>query len=254
MSNKESKKSHLILAVVLPMYNEEKNIEPLLSAINKSLLPSDVNLLMIAVNDGSQDNTLAVLKKQEKIYDNLVVVDHVVNKGLAAALKTGINESIERKVDLLAFMDSDLTHNPDDLSKFVDKIREGYDFVVGSRFIKGGGMKDIPLKRVLFSKLGNTAAKILFRLPVLDYTTGFRVVKREVFESIEIEEKGFGIQMEEVVKAYAKGFRIGEVPIILGNRKFGKSSMRYDYKLVKNYLSLFSKCLRWLQTRKNGQN
>src|SRR3989344_889971 len=177
------------IGLVLPMYNEEGNVESLIEALSMVRQNHSLDLLAICVNDGSADDTLKLLQE--------------------ASTK--------------------------------------YNFVLGSRFIKGGGMVQVPLFRQLFSIFGNLAARFILRVPVRDCTTGYRVIKREVFEKIKLEEPGFGIQLEEVVKAYVAGFKIGEVPIILGNRVHGKSKMFYGYDLVKNYLILFRKSLKWLK-------
>ena len=235
------------IGLVLPMYNEEGNVESLIEALSMVRQNHSLDLLAICVNDGSADNTLKLLQEASTKYNFVRLVNHGKNKGLGQAIRSGIGKALELKVDLIGFMDGDLTHDPNDLPKFVAKVNEGYDFVIGSRFIKGGGMVQVPLFRQLFSIFGNLAARFILRVPVRDCTTGYRVIKREVFEKIKLEEPGFGIQLEEVVKAYAAGFKIGEVPIILGNRVHGKSKMFYGYDLVKNYLILFRKSLKWLK-------
>lgn len=238
------------LTLVLPMYNEEENVIPLLEKVKNVWKRHKLNLKVVAVNDGSGDNTWNQLMKATKTYPFLQPIKHPKNQGVAAALKTGIKEALELKSDFLVFMDADLTHDPDDIPKFLAKIKEGYDFVVGSRYVRGGGMKGVSLFRVLVSFLGNLAARLILRVPLRDYTTGYRMIRREVFEFIKIEEKGFGIQLEEVVKAYSAGFKLGEVPIILTSRVHGRSSMYYNFSLVKNYFQLFRKSLIWLRKAK----
>lgn len=235
------------IAVILPMYNESDNAPLILEKIEEVRKNNNLELEVIAVNDGSKDGTLEVLEKLENKFPILVVADHGVNKGMAEALKTGIRVALERKKELLFFMDSDLTHSPEDFPKFIKKINEGYDFVIGSRFIRGGGMIGVPAFRVLFSKFGNLFGRLLLGLPITDLTSGFRSIKAGVFRKIALEEKGFPIQLEETVKTFASGFKMSEVPIILTTRKFGKSSMVYDLNLIKNYANLLVKCFRWLK-------
>lgn len=236
------------IGLVLPMYNEEGNVANLLESLSKVRRESKLDLVAICVNDGSKDQTLERIKAANKKYNFVTLVNHETNKGLGQAIRSGISKALEMRVDLVGFMDGDLTHDPKDLVKFVDKTAS-YDFVIGSRFIPGGGMVGVPLFRQLFSIFGNLAARLLLRVPIRDYTTGYRVIKREVLEKIKLEEPGFGIQLEEVIKAYVAGFKIGEVPIVLGNRIHGKSKMFYGYNLVRNYLSLFRKSLGWLSEK-----
>lgn len=245
MSNNE-----MILTMILPMYNEEGNVVPLLAALERVRVEKKVNIKIIAVNDGSKDNTLRVLREQEKQYKNLMVVDHPKNQGLATTLKTGIRTALEQKASLLGFMDSDLTHDPNDLPAFMGKIAQGFDFVIGSRYIPGGAMQGVPLFRVLISQIGNIFVRFLLGIAVKDFTSGYRVIKADVLRSFEIEEKGFGIQLEEVVKAYSAGYKITEVPIILKTRTYGTSSMRYNLAVAKNYFILFKRSYGWVRNKK----
>lgn len=237
------------IAIVLPMYNEETNVPLLLAAIAKVRKEKNLDLEAIAVNDGSKDSTLKVLKGLGKKYPFLFVVDHGKNRGVAQALKTGIETALKRKDEVFFFMDSDLTHNPEDFPKFIKKIEDGYDLVIGSRFIKGGGMVGVPTIRVLISQIGNLFGRVVLGVPVRDFTSGFRCLRAEVFKKVKLEEDSFPIQLEETVKTYASGFKVGEVPIILTTRKYGQSSMVYNFRLFKNYFNLLSKCFVWL---KNG--
>lgn len=231
------------LAVVLPMYNEEDNAPLIIDHLEVVRKKHHLDLHVIAVNDGSKDNTREVLTELKKNYENLIVVDYEQNKGMGGALKEGISKAIFEGFDVFIFMDADLTHDGNDIPKFTKKIEEGYDLVLGSRFIAGGKMVGVPYLRALISKMGNIVGKILLNIPVQDFTTGYRAGKREVFEKISLTETGFGIQLEETVLAAAHGFKLGEVPIILTTRRFGNSKMVYNGKLIKSYYKLLRKCI-----------
>lgn len=233
------------VAVILPMYNEEDNAPLIIEHLNLINDKHKLNLSVIAVNDGSQDNTEKVLKEAKKHNRNLITVSYSKNKGLGGALQTGIAEAKRKGFTVLFFMDADLTHNGDDIPKFLKKIEEGYDLVLGSRFITGGKMVGVPYPRVLISQIGNLAGQILLGVKVRDFTTGYRAVRTNVFDKIKLEENGFGVQLEETVKASAAGFKLAEVPIILTTRRFGSSKMVYNTKLLGSYYQLFKKCWRW---------
>ncbi len=231
------------IAVILPMYNEEDNAPLILDHLDTVRKKYHLDLQVIAINDGSQDSTREVLTTLKKTYPTLIVVDYDQNKGMGGALKEGISKALASGVEVLVFMDADLTHDGNDIPKFIKKIEEGYDLVLGSRFVPGGKMVGVPYLRALISKMGNMVGKILLNVPVRDFTTGFRAGKREVFKKIILTETGFGIQLEETVLAAANGFKLGEVPIILTTRRFGNSKMIYNGKLVKSYYKLLRKCI-----------
>jgi dolichol-phosphate mannosyltransferase len=219
------------VAVVLPMYNEADNVAPLLQRLGALREVTRLDLEAIAVDDGSRDETLARLLGLAPTYPFLRIARHPRNRGMAAALRTGIAEALaerEPSVDVLAFMDADLTHAPEDLPRLVAPIAaDQADFVLGSRYVPGGRMLGVPWARRAISVVGNRAVRGLLNIRVGDLTSGFRAGRAEVFRAIVLEEQGFGIQLEGTVKAYRAGFRIAEVPITLGVRKNGYSKMAY---------------------------
>ena len=230
--------------VILPMYNEEENAPLIVEHLDAVRKKHNLDLSILAVNDGSKDSTEAVLRKLQEAYAGVVVMSYATNKGMGGALNTGIARALEENFDVLIFMDADLTHDGGDIPKFLDKLAGGYDFVLGSRFVRGGKMVGVPAMRAGISIFGNIVGKVLLNIPVRDFTTGYRAGGREVFERISLTERGFGIQLEGVVRAAAAGFRLGEVPIILTTRKFGDSKMIYNGKLIKSYFTLLLKCVR----------
>jgi glycosyltransferase involved in cell wall biosynthesis len=150
---------------------------------------------------------------------------------MAAALRTGIANALAERgpgFDVVAFMDADLTHAPEDLPRLVAPIAaDAADFVLGSRYVPGGHMRGVPWPRRAISILGNAAVRHVLGVPVRDLTSGFRAARAEVFRAIALQEHGFGIQLEGTIKALRAGFRVAEVPITLGVRKNGYSKMAY---------------------------
>jgi dolichol-phosphate mannosyltransferase len=167
---------------------------------------------------------------------------------MAAALRTGIVEALAQRepcVDVLAFMDADLTHAPEDLPRLLAPIAvDRADFVLGSRYVPGGGMRGVPWPRRAVSVVGNAAVRGLLGVPVGDLTSGFRAGRAQVFRAVALAEHGFGIQLEGTVKAYRAGFRVAEVPITLGVRKNGYSKMAYTRSFWLGYARLVAKL--WL--------
>jgi glycosyltransferase involved in cell wall biosynthesis len=235
--------------VILPMYNEEDNAPLIVEHLEGVKNKFGLDLSVFAINDGSKDSTARVLADLQKKFPNLGVVSYAQNKGMGGAIREGIKKAIDEQFDVFIFMDSDMTHDGNDIPKFLAKIAEGYDLVLGSRFIQGGKMVGVPPMRVLISQVGNMVGKLLLWIPVRDFTTGYRAGKRAVFEKINLTETGFGIQLEGTVLAAAAGFHLGEVPIILTTRKFGDSKMNYTVKFILYYLTLLLKCT-WLRHTK----
>jgi dolichol-phosphate mannosyltransferase len=233
------------------MYNEAGNVAALLERLSAVVERSRVGITALAVDDGSHDSTLARLQELRANYSFLRVLRHERNRGMAAALRTGIAHALaERgpKFDVLAFMDADLTHAPEDLPRLVAPITDDRaDFVLGSRYVPGGRMRGVPWPRRAISIVGNAAVRGVLGLPVRDLTSGFRAARAEVFRAISLEEHGFGIQLEGTVKAYRAGFRVAETPITLGVRKHGYSKMAYTRSFWLGYAQLIARL--WLQRR-----
>jgi dolichol-phosphate mannosyltransferase len=239
------------LAVVLPMYNEAGNVATLLERLQSVRDFGGLDLVALAIDDGSRDATYVRLTRLAAEYPFLRIVRHTRNRGMAAALRTGIDTAIAERTpafDALAFMDADLTHAPEDLPRLVSSIVEDRaDFVLGSRYVPGGRMQGVPFARRAISIVGNAAVRRLLRVPIGDLTSGFRAARTEVFRAIRLTEHGFGIQLEGTVKAHRAGFRVAEVPITLGVRKSGYSKMAYTRSFWLGYAHLVLRL--WLTRR-----
>jgi dolichol-phosphate mannosyltransferase len=235
--------TELRAAVVLPMYNEQDNVWPLVSRLAAVRRPSLPGLRAIAVDDGSRDGTAERLADARRAFPFLLVVTHPGNRGFAAAIRTGIATALAQRdppVDVIACMDSDLTHEPEDLPRLLAPIARGQaDFVLGSRYVAGGGMHGVPWERRAISVVGNGVGRALLGVPAADLTSGFRAARSDVYRAIRLVESGFGIQLEGAVKAQRAGFRVAEVPITLGVRKHGYSKMVYTRAFWLSYARLF---------------
>src|SRR5918912_1228841 len=243
----------LRLAVVLPMYNEADNVAALLerlAAVRDQSAP-DLDLVAVAIDDGSRDATYVRLTKLGPRFPFLRISRHERNRGMATALRTGIATALAERgpaFDALAFMDADLTHAPEDLPRLLAPIAEDRaDFVLVSRYVPGGRMRGVPWPRRAIRIVGNAAVRRLLGVPIGVRPSGFRAARADVFRAITLEEHGFGIQLEGTVKAYRAGFRLAEVPITLGVRKNGYSKMAYTRSFWFGYAQLVVRL--WLKRR-----
>jgi dolichol-phosphate mannosyltransferase len=233
--------------IVLPCFNEEENIKPLVYSINEAFKDA-IPYKIIAVNDGSRDGTGRVLKDLSFDYP-LEVVEHSVNLGLGAALRTGLTVAAEESSDrdFVVTMDSDNTHDPKHVLEMLNAASQA-DIIVGSRYVKGGKQLNVPLRRIVLSKTINLLVKKLFRLPSKDNTSGFRCFRASLlkrlcvtFEMSIIESKGFVASLELLVKAVDSGGTVAEVPILLDYGKKGGASKMRLFPTVIGYLNLFFK-------------
>lgn len=244
---KEEKNSIPSFLVALPMYNEEAYAENSIRSIFRILEHIHVRNAIVAVNDGSKDGTLRILKVLQLEFEHLYVVDHSANRGYGAAIKSAYEFGIAHEYDYVLFMDADLTQDPCYIPAFLPYMFKGIDFIKASRYIRGSRIIGVPFFRVAISLLGNAFARFAFKLPITDYTNGFRAVKTSVARQFTLEANHFEILVEEVwqAKFFAKSF--AEISYSLGSRpNAGDSKFNYNFKIYELYLkycfySLFGK-------------
>jgi dolichol-phosphate mannosyltransferase len=214
------------LSIVIPMYNEAENVEATLSRVDEALSPFRGTYEIIAVNDGSIDNTLENLKRLESQNERIKLVSYPKNIGRGMALRKGFKEA---KGEIVVSIDADLSYDPCYILGFVRTLERepDIDFVLASPYMPGGGVRNVPFLRLWISRLGN---KILrFAMPNQIYTsTGiFRAYRRKVLDSLELESDGKEIHLEILSKALALGFRVKEIPAILTGREKGRSKFKF---------------------------
>ncbi|MCX6082398.1 MAG: glycosyltransferase family 2 protein [Chloroflexi bacterium] len=233
----ENTNSHPSFVVALPMYNEEPNAEKSIRAIFAVLNSINLPSAIVAINDGSRDNTLLILKKIEPEFKHLYIVDHAVNQGYGAAIKSAYQFGILNGYDYVLFMDADLTQDPCYILSFLPNMSNGIDFIKASRYIKGSQIIGVPRFRKIISSLGNTFARIAFRLPLTDYTNGFRAVKTSLAAQFNLEANRFEILVEEMWQAKYLTQSFAEVSYSLGSRTNHKDSkFQYNFSVYRRYL------------------
>lgn len=179
------------IAIVLPVYNESKNINAVLKNLRK------INLPVFIVNDGSTDNTLKLLKSEIRKSNKTWLISHSINLGKGSAMRTGGEAAFKKGFDAVIFMDADGQHSPSDLVKFVEKLQsKKFDIVLGSRNLHHG----VPLIRFLGNKFASVLISLLFGIYVSDILSGFRAVTKKAFKKMDLESTGYGIETEMIVK------------------------------------------------------
>lgn len=234
------------LAVIIPMYNEEKVGGRCVDEVIKVLKTLDFPTVLIAVNDGSKDNTEKILLEKKKKYRNfLTIVSYKKNKGYGGAIWEGLKMAEKQHFAWVLHMDSDLTNDPQQIKDFAKFINSPYDCIKASRYIKGGKVDNVPLFRRIVSVIGNTLANKFFNIGIKDCTNGFRMVKVEKLKGLKFKEKNFSIILEELYYLKKRGARFAEMPYTLTARKDTLSHFRYRPKIFFDYfkyafLSLFA--------------
>ncbi len=227
------------LAVIIPMYNEERNAERCVRAVCEVLLRETPGTKLLVVNDGSKDRTREILESLNGEGLPFLFISHPTNYGYGAALLSGVKEALKQGFEYGLFMDSDLTNDPALVPRFVEKLQGGaYDLVKASRFVKGGGMSGVPWRRQIFSITGNRVASILFNMGLRDCTNGFHAVRLNLIANEVFEETGFPFLLEELYVLKKKGARTTEIPYTLTSRSAaeGVSSFSYTPEVIGKYL------------------
>lgn len=212
--------------VIIPTYNESKNIKRMIPEVF-SLSP-DVHLLII--DDNSPDKTADIVKEiKQKYNDRLFLLQREGKLGLGTAYIMGFKWALERSYEYVFEMDADFSHNPKDLLRLYDcAVTEKADVVIGSRYRKGGKVKNWPAGRVLMSYFASVYVRLVTWMPVKDTTAGFVCYSRRFLETLDMNKikfVGYAFQIEMKFAAWAMGFRIREVPITFVDRVEGESKM-----------------------------
>ncbi len=211
--------------VIIPTYNEKENAEKMLRYV--FALPKEFHVLI--VDDGSPDGTAEIVKGLQNEFQGKLHIEERKGKlGLGTAYIHGFKWAIANKYDYIFEMDCDFSHNPDDLIRLLDACEKGADVSIGSRYTKGGGVKNWPLGRILMSYFASVYVRIVLWLPIKDTTAGFKCYKRKVLETIKLDSikfMGYAFQIEMKYNAYKKGFKLVEVPIQFKDREEGYSKM-----------------------------
>ena len=212
--------------VVIPTYNEAENIPRLIPAVLQQSWEIDV----LVVDDGSPDGTAKIVKDMGQENTRIHLLERLGKMGLGSAYVAGFKFALERGYQFVFEMDADFSHNPNEIPNFLAKAAE-FDLVVGSRYTNGVRVLNWPIKRLLLSYTANVYTRFMTGIPLHDATGGFKCFRRSVLEAInldKIKSNGYAFQIEMSFKAWKKGFRIAELPIVFLDRSSGTSKMSRD--------------------------
>lgn len=219
------------ITIVLPTYNEAENLPKLVSALFS--LPLDISVLV--VDDNSPDGTGAIADELVTQYAGRLNVLHRAGKlGLRSAYIEGFRKAFELGAHAVVQMDADFSHDPAVLPEMARRLAS-HDVVIGSRYVEGGSLDERwPAWRKALSAFGNFYARTILGSPVHDMTTGFRMWRREVLQTLpldRIRSTGYIFLVEMAFVTYLMGYRISEVPIHFADRRWGKSKMSLKIQL-----------------------
>jgi dolichol-phosphate mannosyltransferase len=210
--------------VIVPTYNERENIARLIETV----LAQDERLEMLIVDDGSPDGTGEIVDRIITLNRRVHILRRPKKLGLGTAYLAGFRWAIERKYDLVLEMDADFSHDPVHLPQFL-RAAEGADVVLGSRYREGKvTVVNWPIGRLILSYFANVYARMVTGLPVWDGTGGFKCFHRKVLEVIDlnaVRSNGYAFQIEMSFRAWKRGFKIVEIPIVFVDRTEGTSKM-----------------------------
>jgi dolichol-phosphate mannosyltransferase len=210
--------------VVVPTYNERDNIPRLVPLI----LQQDPRLHVLVIDDASPDGTGQAAATLAAADPRVHVLHRPGKLGLGTAYIAGFHWALERDYDAVFEMDADFSHDPGHIPQFLDALRE-FDLVLGSRYLHGRvTVVNWPLPRLLLSYAANLYARVVTGLPVTDATGGFKCFRRPVLETIDLDRvgsEGYAFQIEMSLRAWRKGFALGEIPIVFADRDVGESKM-----------------------------
>lgn len=203
-------------------YNEKDNIKELIEKINKYSLNSTI----LIIDDNSPDDTGNELNKLKEKNSNLEFIIREGKLGLDTAHKYAYEYAIKNGYEKLITMDADLSHDPKEIPTFINLL-DKHDFVIGSRYSKGGNC-EMPFIRLMLSIIGNNIIKFCMRLECSEFTTsyrGFNLKKLQEFHLNQIKSKGYSFFMETIFRLNQKKYRIHETPINFKNRSRGQSKI-----------------------------
>jgi dolichol-phosphate mannosyltransferase len=230
-----TKKARRVVYIVLPAYNEESNMKPLLDSLRETMEENFIRYEVIVVDDGSRDRTAEVVEAYAGDMP-VVLVRHAVNQGLGATVRDGLQAALERASDrdIIITMDADDTHTPGLIVRMVRMMGEGYDVLIASRYRSESRVYGVSLLRRVMSSGASWLMRILFPIHgVRDFTCGYRAYRAAVlrqavahYQQRFVDQEGFQCMVDILLKLRRMPLIFGEVPLLLRyDRKAGKSKM-----------------------------
>ncbi|MBP9773586.1 MAG: polyprenol monophosphomannose synthase [Candidatus Peribacteraceae bacterium] len=229
------------LLTVIPTFNEAQNIRQLIDRLCE-LYPT---MTILIVDDASPDGTGQKVKDAQAVHGSRVqLLERQGKGGRGSAVLEGFKLAMQQNVDLIFEMDSDFSHEPTEIQRFLDAIPH-YDMVLGSRYLPSSRIEEWGIKRTIFSRFANQYARLVLGIPITDYTNGFRCYTRKAIDALEmdrIDSKGYVVLSEVAYQLHLKGMKIGEVPTVFINRRRGISNLGW-HEIREAFMSVLR--IRW---------
>jgi dolichol-phosphate mannosyltransferase len=209
--------------VIIPTYNEIENINAIIDAV----LTAVVGINILIVDDNSPDGTAAAVEEIMKTNDKVHLLKRPGKMGLGTAYCDGFKYCLDKNFDAIFEMDADFSHDPKELPNFLKALEEN-DLVIGSRYIKGGGVVNWPKRRIFLSYGASIYTRIITGIPIKDTTGGFKCFRADALRMLDlskVKSNGYGFQIELNYKMWKKGAKIKEIPITFVDRRSGTSKM-----------------------------
>ncbi len=210
--------------IVLPTYNEQPNISDFLHAVRR--ISTDIDVLVI--DDNSPDGTAETARAVGEQVGGVRVVVRADKSGLGSAYRAGFRQVLSEGYEYIVSMDADMSHDPANIPEMLRLLDSGFDAVIGSRYVQGGGTIDWPVQRQLLSRWGNAYTRMVLRIAPRDCTSGFRAYRAEPLAAIDPDgtsAEGYAFLTELIRRLTRSGYRIGETPIVFRDRVKGTSKM-----------------------------
>jgi dolichol-phosphate mannosyltransferase len=216
-----------VVVVCLPTYNERENLAPMVRALLEVFAASAIDGRVLVIDDSSPDGTGELADRLAAELPTVEVLHRERKEGLGPAYVAGFARALAAGADLVVQMDCDFSHDPADLPRLVAAAGDA-DVVLGSRYVRGGGVRNWGLVRRLVSRGGCLYAQAVLGVGVRDLTGGFKCLRREVLETVglaSVSAVGYAFQIEITYRALRRGYRVVEVPIVFVDRRAGRSKM-----------------------------
>jgi dolichol-phosphate mannosyltransferase len=220
--------------IIIPTYNELNNIQKLIPEI----LDRYSSVEVLVVDDNSPDGTGNFVESLSQKNKRVHVLRREKKMGLGTAYIAGFKYALNKGYDYIFEMDADFSHDPKEIENFLCAVKD-YDLVLGSRYINGVNVVNWPMRRLLLSYFANMYTRFITGLPVKDATGGYKCFRKEVLQAIDLDNirsNGYAFQIEMTFKAWKKGFKVGEIPIIFIDRFQGTSKM--SKKIVREAVTM----------------
>lgn len=213
--------------VILPTYQEKDNITAILRALLAVFDAHGLDGRVLVVDDSSPDGTAELADAVAARDGRVSVLRRAAKEGIGPAYRAGFRHALDAGAGLVLEMDADFSHDPEDVPRLI-AAADGADLVLGSRYVRGGGVARWGLGRRVISRAGCMYARLVLGVRVQDLTGGFKCFRREVLETVPLDEvaaAGYVFQIEVTYRALLAGFRVREVPIVFTERVLGTSKM-----------------------------